>query len=139
MLVIRMRREGAKKQPFFRLVVTEAPSPRDGKFIESLGIYDPTTKPETLKVDRERLVVYSEDSRKGQPWRHTPEPEVIVRSLGDGSAAHLANWLDCIRTRKQPNAPLAGGVAAARAGQIANQSILVGTKVRFEGGRIART
>jgi predicted dehydrogenase len=92
----------------------------------------------TLKVDRERLVVYSEESRKGQPWRHTPEPEVIVRSLGDGSAAHLANWLDCIRTRKQPSAPLAGGVAAARASHIANQSILVGTKVRFEGGRIAR-
>lgn len=55
MLVIRMRREGAKKRPFFRLVVTEAPSPRDGKFIESLGIYDPTTKPETLRIDRERL------------------------------------------------------------------------------------
>jgi small subunit ribosomal protein S16 len=55
MLVIRMRREGAKKQPFFRLVVTESPSPRDGKFIESLGVYDPTTVPESLRVDRERL------------------------------------------------------------------------------------
>lgn len=55
MLSIRMRREGAKKRPFFRLVVTEAPSPRDGKFIESLGTYDPTTRPETLRVDRERL------------------------------------------------------------------------------------
>jgi small subunit ribosomal protein S16 len=55
MLTIRMRREGAKRRPFFRLVVTEERSPRDGKFIESLGTYDPRTRPETLRVDRERL------------------------------------------------------------------------------------
>jgi len=92
----------------------------------------------TLKVDRERLAVYSEDSRKGQPWRHTPEPEVFVRSLADGSAAHLANWLECIRSRKTPTAPLGLGVAAARAGQVANESILAGSKVRFDGVRVER-
>jgi predicted dehydrogenase len=87
----------------------------------------------TLKVDRERLAVYSEDSRKGQPWRHTPEPELFVRSIADGTAAHLANWLDCIRSRKPPTAPLAAGVLAARAAHVANGSILAGgARVRFD-------
>jgi len=55
MLVIRMRRAGSKKRPFFRVVVTEKTSPRDGSFVEVLGAYNPRTKPETLKLDRERL------------------------------------------------------------------------------------
>jgi predicted dehydrogenase len=93
----------------------------------------------TLKIDRERLAVYSEDSRKGQPWRHTPEPEVLVRSIGDGSAAHLANWLDCIRSRKAPNAPVSAGVGAARAAHVANRSLLAGgARVRVSGSTIER-
>lgn len=55
MLVIRMRRAGSKKRPFFRVVVTEKGSPRDGSFVEVLGDYNPRTKPETLKLDRQRL------------------------------------------------------------------------------------
>jgi small subunit ribosomal protein S16 len=55
MLVIRMRRAGSKKRPFFRVVVTEAKNPREGSFVEVLGHYNPRTKPETLELDRERL------------------------------------------------------------------------------------
>ena len=55
MLAIRMRRAGAKNRPFFRIVVTEAKSAREGRFVEVLGHYDPRTKPETVKIDRERL------------------------------------------------------------------------------------
>ena len=55
MLVIRMRRAGAKNRPFFRMVVTESAEKRDGRFVEVLGHYNPRTKPETLEVDRERL------------------------------------------------------------------------------------
>lgn len=58
MLAIRMRREGAKKRAFFRVVVTEHTSPRDGSFIETLGFYDPRSKPETLQIDRERLAYW---------------------------------------------------------------------------------
>ena len=54
MLAIRMRRAGAKNRPFFRIVVTEAKSAREGRFVEVLGHYDPRTKPETVKLDRER-------------------------------------------------------------------------------------
>ena len=45
MVKIRLRRMGAKKRPFYRLVVAEARSPRDGRFIDQLGIYDPLTEP----------------------------------------------------------------------------------------------
>jgi predicted dehydrogenase len=94
----------------------------------------------TLKVDRERLAVYSESSRKGQPWRQTPEPEIFVRSQADGTSTHLANWLDCVRSRKSPNAPVRAGVEAARAAHIANQSILAGARVRWDAasGRVER-
>ena len=94
----------------------------------------------TLKVDRERLAVYTEASRKGQPWRQTPEPEILVRSLGDGTSAHLANWLDCIRSRNTPNAPVRVGVEAARAAHVANQSVVAGVRVRWNGaaGKVER-
>jgi len=55
MLVIRLRRAGSKNRPFFRVVVTEGKTARDGKFVEVLGHYDPRTKPETVVIDRERL------------------------------------------------------------------------------------
>ena len=55
MLVIRLRRVGSKKRPYFRIVVTEHSSPRDGAFNEVLGTYNPRTKPETLTLDRERI------------------------------------------------------------------------------------
>jgi small subunit ribosomal protein S16 len=55
MVVIRMRRAGSKNRPFYRVVVTESASARDGRFIEVIGYYDPRKKPEVLQVDRERL------------------------------------------------------------------------------------
>lgn len=58
MLVIRMRRVGSKKRPFFRLVVTEHTSPRDGAFNEVLGTYNPRTNPETLLLNRERIAYW---------------------------------------------------------------------------------
>jgi small subunit ribosomal protein S16 len=55
MLAIRLRRAGSNRRPFFRVVVTEGRSPRDGRFVEVIGHYNPRTKPETLVVDRARL------------------------------------------------------------------------------------
>jgi small subunit ribosomal protein S16 len=55
MLVIRLRRAGSKKRPFFRVVVTDSRAARDSSFVEVLGHYNPRTNPETLKLDRERL------------------------------------------------------------------------------------
>ncbi len=54
MLKIRLRRMGAKKQPFYRIIVADSRAPRDGAFVEELGYYNPTTEPAELKVDNER-------------------------------------------------------------------------------------
>ena len=50
---IRLRRMGQKKAPFYRIVVSDARSPRDGRFIDEIGIYDPTKEPSVVKVDEE--------------------------------------------------------------------------------------
>ncbi len=55
MLVIRLRRAGSKKRPFFRVVVTDSRAARDSSFVEVLGHYNPRTKPETLQLDRARV------------------------------------------------------------------------------------
>ena len=55
MLAIRMRRVGAKKRPFFRVVVIEQRSARDGAFVEILGHYYPKTRPARIEVDQERV------------------------------------------------------------------------------------
>lgn len=55
MLAIRMRRMGSKKRPFFRVVVTEAKTARDSRFLEVVGHYNPRTKPETVTLNHERL------------------------------------------------------------------------------------
>ena len=50
---IRLRRMGQKKAPFYRIIVADSRSPRDGKFIEEIGTYDPTKDPSEFKVDEE--------------------------------------------------------------------------------------
>jgi len=52
---IRLKRMGAKKKPFYRIVVADSRYPRDGRFIEEIGYYNPTTKPTTFEVDAERV------------------------------------------------------------------------------------
>ena len=54
MVKIRLRRMGAKKAPYYRVIVADSRSPRDGRFIEELGIYDPMAEGEQIKVDVER-------------------------------------------------------------------------------------
>ena len=54
MVKIRLRRMGAKKAPFYRIVVADSRYPRDGRFIEEIGTYNPLTQPAEIKVDAER-------------------------------------------------------------------------------------
>lgn len=54
MVKIRLRRMGSKKAPYYRIVVADSRSPRDGRFIEEIGTYDPLSESEKLKVDLER-------------------------------------------------------------------------------------
>lgn len=58
MVRIRLRRMGAKKAPFYRIVVADKRSPRDGRFIESIGTYNPHTQPETVDLQMERAAYW---------------------------------------------------------------------------------
>ena len=78
MLKIRLRRMGAKKAPFYRIVVADSRSPRDGAFVEEIGYYNPTTNPSELKVDNE----------KAKQWiKNGAQPTDTVRALLKKSGA----------------------------------------------------
>ncbi len=68
----------------------------------------------TLKIDRGGFAVYRESVENGQ------NPVLTERSFRDGTISHMENFFACIKTRKEPNAPVETGVAAARAGHIGN-------------------
>lgn len=65
MLAIRLTRMGAKKKPFYRIIVTEKRSKRDGRFLEAVGYYDPCSKPANIKLNSERVNYWIE--RGAQP------------------------------------------------------------------------
>ena len=72
MVKIRLRRMGAKKAPFYRVVVADSRSPRDGRFIEEIGTYDPRQEPAAINIDVERA----------QAWIKTgAQPTDTVRDL----------------------------------------------------------
>ena len=72
MVKIRLRRMGAKKAPFYRIVVADSRSPRDGRCIEEIGTYDPLTNPATVNVDVE----------KAQTWiKNGAQPTDTVKAL----------------------------------------------------------
>ncbi len=78
MVKIRLRRMGAKKAPYYRIVVADSRYPRDGRFIEEIGSYDPTVNPAALKVDNDRA----------QAWIRTgAQPTETVRDLLKKSGA----------------------------------------------------
>lgn len=62
---IRLKRMGEKKVPFYRIVVSDSRSPRDGRFIEEIGTYDPNCEPSAIKVDAEAAKKWLE--RGAQP------------------------------------------------------------------------
>ena len=61
---IRLKRIGAKKSPFYRIVVANSKSPRDGRFIEEIGTYNPLTEPKTVKIDDERAKTWIDNGAK---------------------------------------------------------------------------
>ena len=69
---IRLKRIGAKKNPYYRVVVADSRSPRDGRFIEEIGTYDPTTEPATVKIDAEKA---------GTWLKNGAQPTETVKSL----------------------------------------------------------
>ena len=64
---IRLARFGAKKKPFYRIVVTDARAPRNGRFIEKIGTYDPKQDPPTIIVDTERVAEWLQKGAQTTP------------------------------------------------------------------------
>ena len=103
MQVIRMRRVGSKKRPFFRIVVTEHSAPRDGAFLEVLGTYNPRTNPETLTLDRERMAYWVS---KGA------QPSDTVRTLISRAPEAPAESLNAAPSAPDAGAPVQAGEGA---------------------------
>lgn len=61
---IRLRRIGAKKSPFYRIVVADSRNSRDGRFIEEIGYYNPLTEPKTIKVNDEKAIEWMSKGAK---------------------------------------------------------------------------
>ena len=75
---IRLKRMGMKKHPFYRIVVADVRSPRDGRFIEEIGYYDPMKQPAEIKVDNEKAATW---------MKNGAQPTVTVRVLLKKSGA----------------------------------------------------
>lgn len=71
-VVLRLKRMGGNKKPFYRIVATERSSPRDGRFIEEIGYYDPKKDPAIIKIDKERALYW---------LKNGATPSVTVKSL----------------------------------------------------------
>ncbi|EZP78013.1 30S ribosomal protein S16 [Geobacillus stearothermophilus] len=61
---IRLKRMGAKKKPFYRIVVADSRSPRDGRFIETIGTYNPVAEPAEIKIDEELALKWLQNGAK---------------------------------------------------------------------------
>jgi len=77
MVKIRLKRMGAKKAPFYRIVVADARNPRDGKTLEEIGIYDPTKQPSVLRLDIEAAKRWIENG--AQP---TDTVKALIKKAG---------------------------------------------------------
>lgn len=64
MVKIRLQRAGAKKAPFYHIVIADSRCPRDGKIIEQIGTYDPMTNPAKIVVDKEKLATWVKNGAK---------------------------------------------------------------------------
>ena len=74
---IRLRRMGAKKNPFYRIVVADSRYPRDGRFIEEIGTYNPLSEPPVIKVDEEKVTTWIKNG--AQP---TETVKAILKKAG---------------------------------------------------------
>ena len=88
---IRLKRMGMKKKPFYRVVVADIRSPRDGRFIEEIGYYDPMTKPAEIKVDNERAKYWL-----GVGAQPTDTARALLKKIGEArfTCVELNLYLD---------------------------------------------
>ncbi len=85
---LRLKRSGAKKAPFYRIVAADSRSPRDGRFIEIVGYYDPTKQPAQVKVDEEKVMKWLNDgAQPSDTVRNILSKEGIIKKFADSKLA----------------------------------------------------
>ena len=78
---IRLKRMGAKKRPFYRVIVADARAPRDGRFIDTLGTYNPLTDPAAVKLDPDKVRLWlARGAQPSDPVRHLLAREGFLHS-----------------------------------------------------------
>ncbi len=112
MVKIRLKRLGATKRPFYRVVVADSRSPRDGRFIESIGKYHPLADPSVVEIDQERALHWLTVGAR---------PTEQVRKLLD--IAGVWSQFEAVRPRPAPKVPAKKGAAkGSTAGAVAPAS-----------------
>ena len=115
MVKIRLRRMGAKKRPFYRLVVADSRSPRDGRFIEQLGFYDPLTEPATIKIDADRVKDWmSKGAQPSDAARLLLQREGVIKGVAVKKTGRPAKKADSAGPEATPE-------GAAEAGEDASE------------------
>jgi small subunit ribosomal protein S16 len=107
MVKIRLMRMGAKKRPFFRLVVADSRSPRDGRFIENIGKYHPLSHPSVIEIDEERALHWLRSG--AQP---TDPARVLLQKTGVWSQFTGEPAPPPLETVEGPSAPESASAAA---------------------------
>lgn len=105
MLKIRLRRTGARKKPSYRIVVAEATAPRDGRYVEIIGTYDPLTDPATVRIDGDRAKHWL--SVGAQPT------ERVVKLMAREGLVPMPAYMTAGAAKRAETAPVAEAPAAA--------------------------
>ena len=92
MVKIRLQRQGAKKAPFYHIVVADSRSPRDGKIIEKIGSYNPMTEPSTIVLDEEKVAKWIKNGAK---------PTDTVKALIEKVSKKEYLYKNCLRKKER--------------------------------------
>lgn len=111
MVKIRLKRMGTTKRPVYRLVVADSRSPRDGRFIEAIGFYDPLPNPAVVRIDEEKVRVWM---KRGARPSDSARSLLVQQGILAGTQRRTAPAKGAAATAPEPAAP-AGETAAAAA------------------------
>lgn len=127
---------GAQKRPFYRLVVADSRSPRDGRFIEQLGIYDPLTEPATVQIDAERVKEWmSKGAQPSDAARILLRQEGLIKGAAPaGARKPSARSQEKTAAREKARADKAAAAAATAAAAAAEAEAAAAAEAESKAG-----
>ena len=93
---IRLTRQGKKGNPYYHIIATDKRSPRDGRYIERLGFYNPLTQPATIEIDLDKAVAWLQEGATATDTAHA-----ILKYKGVVYKNHLLNGLNPLKTKPE--------------------------------------